>query len=437
MPPMTALKGKRVVVMGLGRFGGGVGVSRFLVEQGAQVLVTDTASEEDLRQSVAQLVGLPIRFRLGGHDEADFRDADLIVVNPAVDPRGNRYLLAAADAGVSTTTEIRLAVERLNRSRTIGITGTAGKSTTTAMIGHALIEACGEGRVHVGGNLGGSLLPHLRTIAQDHWVVLELSSFMLETLGEWSPHIAVVTNLSDNHLDRHETMSAYAAAKQHILSHQAPGDHAVLGDSVASWASLTKGTVTIVASPCEIDLLIPGRHNRLNAGYARAACLAAGVPAPAVELALRSFAGLPHRLQCVADHNGVRFFNDSKSTTPESARLALDVFEPGTVHAILGGYDKKSDLAPFARYAAERCAAIYTIGQTGPAVAAAAHSVAGHCAIHPCGELDQAVRSAIEQAKAGQVVLLSPACASWDQFEHFEARGRAFAEAVLRYSGGE
>ena len=210
---------------------------------------------------------------------------------------------------------------------------------------------------------------------------------------------------------------------------------AVLGSAVADWAELTPARAVVVGQPRgDLSLLVPGEHNRLNATMAIATAEAAGVAPDRTAEALEDFAGLPHRLQLVADHNDVRFFNDSKSTTPASALLAIHSFEPGRVRLIAGGYDKQADLTGFARQAAERCAAIYTLGQTGDAIADAAETVADHCAVHRCGELEPAVRGAIEHARPGDVVLLSPACASWDQFDSFEQRGRRFAEHVLHYA---
>lgn len=226
------LAGKRVLVMGLGRFGGGVGVTRFLHQQGALVTVTDQLPPEKLKTSLDRLANLAnIQFRLGEHREQDFATADLVVVNPAVKPQANPYLAAATAAGVPLTSEIALLIDRLpNRRRTIGITGTAGKSTVTAMVGAILRAACGEQRVHVGGNLGGSLLMSLEKIRHDDWVVLELSSFMLDALRpmRWSPHIAVLTNLSPNHLDWHGSFEAYRAAKRVIFDYQSDEDFAVM-----------------------------------------------------------------------------------------------------------------------------------------------------------------------------------------------------------------
>jgi len=232
---MDQFAGKRVTVMGLGRFGGGVGVARWLAGQGARVLVTDAKSASDLAEPLADIQDLidagQITTRLGEHRETDFVEADLVIANPAVpEPWSNKYLDAAASAGVSVDTEIGLLIARLpGRARTLAVTGTVGKSTTTAMIAHALRQT--GRRVALGGNIGISLLPTL-PIDAETWVVLELSSFMLYWLGrthKWSPAIAVVTNIGDNHIDWHGTVDHYVQSKQELLAHQQPGDVAILG----------------------------------------------------------------------------------------------------------------------------------------------------------------------------------------------------------------
>ncbi|MCE9591583.1 MAG: UDP-N-acetylmuramoyl-L-alanine--D-glutamate ligase [Planctomycetes bacterium] len=463
------LRSKRVLVMGLGRFGGGVGVTRFLVARGASVTVTDLDPPDKLGKSVAQLAGLPVRFKLGGHDEADFASADVVVVNPAVNPHGNRYVAAAVAAGVTLTSEIRLLAALLpNRLRTIGVTGSAGKSTTTAMIGHVLRKSLGDDCVHIGGNLGGSLLNHVELIRPDDWVVLELSSFMLEGLREdkWSPHVAVVTNFSPNHLDWHGTADAYRSAKQAILDFQRDDDRdaAVFGPGIHNLFINRVGDMRFremedLARNPPIPLLIPGVHNQMNATLAADTLeAAAGIPFHETTESLADFGGLEHRLQYVCDRAGVRYFNDSKATTPEAAILAMQSFPPGVLHVVLGGYDKKSDLGGMARFAARHCRAIYTVGVTGDAIAAAARAESLDAAdIHgpsqgvstcggtdwagdraevvACGTLDKALEQSATRVRRGDVVLLSPGCASWDQYVNFEARGAAFVAAVLKYTG--
>ena len=430
------LAGRRVVVMGLGRFGGGVGVTRFLARQGADVLVTDRLGRDELAGSLHKLADLEgITYRLAGHDEADFRNAALIVANPAVPP-GNPYLAAARDAGVPITSEIRLLAQRLpSRERVIGVTGSAGKSTVTAMVGHILKQQ--QSNIWVGGNLGGSLLDNLDDIAADDWVVLELSSFMLHGLAEdkWSPHVAVVTNLVPNHLDWHGSLDAYVTAKQAILDYQQPGDVAILGAGVETRMSARTRRVVRVGDGDGVALApaLPGAHNLTNAMSAIHAAAAAGVGSADAAAALADFTGLPHRLQLVAEHAGVRCYNDSKATTPEAARLAIASFAAGCVHAILGGFDKGSDLTALAHHARTHCRALYTIGATGDVIADAADAHDGSAEVVRCGELDTAVGAIVRRAQRGEVVLLSPGCASWDQFASYEQRGARFVEAVLRH----
>lgn len=450
--------------MGLGRFGGGVGVVRWLVKQGAEVLVTDLDSPEKLSDSIAAIDGLvragSVTLRLGGHEVCDFTDTDLVIANPAVPkPWDNAFLRAAAAARVPITTEIRLLIERLPAGeRTIGITGSVGKSTTSAMIAH-ILRACGC-EVFFGGNIGGSLLPEVDRISPSAWVVLELSSAMLHWLAPgagypaapgWSPHIAVVTNISQNHLDWHGDFAHYARSKGQILRTAPSGGRVAIHESVEDWARDTLresgnilNNISVFRDDGRTDLpalAVPGRHNRVNAAMAVLACSAA-VDAEAARRAAATFPGLPDRLQFLGEFSvprragtpaKIRAFNDSKSTTPESARLAIDAMEDDAtigarrVRLICGGYDKKIDLSPLA-HAAARCAAAYTIGATGAGLADAINASDGR-ATHR-GTIDSAVAAALEEAASGDVILLSPGCASWDQFTNYEERGRRFAELL-------
>lgn len=433
---MLNLRDQKVIVMGLGRFGGGIGVTRYLASQGARVLVTDMQSESELAQSMAWLRDLPIEYRLGEHDHDDFKRANIVVVNPAVDPRSNPYLKTAVDHRAQLTSEIRLLVAALpDRNRVIGITGTAGKSTTTAMIGTILEQCHTTGKTWVGGNLGGSLLPHIHEITAEDWIVLELSSFMLEGLNDdkWSPHIALLTNFSDNHLDRHGTLNAYAIAKQAIFNHQLDGDSAIFPPHLNRYFNSFCTYIPLHHPQDKIDLLVPGSHNQVNAHAALQVCELAGIDRTQAVAALNTFPGLPHRLQLVVEHETVRYFNDSKCTTPSAAKLAMDAFTPGMIHIILGGYDKQADLSKMAKHASETCRVIYTIGQTGSAIAHAAKG--GKAQVIECGTLENAVNATTSHIHRGDVVLLSPGCASWDQYTNYEQRGDAFVSLVLNYSG--
>lgn len=513
---LTELANARVTVMGLGRFAGGVGVTRWLARQGARVTVTDVASAEKLAASLEQIRDLEVTLHLGAHDERDFTQADLVVVNPAV-PESSPFLAAARRLGVPITTEINLFLVRCP-AYTIGVTGSVGKSTTTAMIGHVLgegtearrfggetriedrrsrievgrrgslegREAEAEGRrgagrysdasrgpssvsldpqssildpdsrVFVGGNIGTSLLEALPEMRRQDVVVLELSSFQLQRtpLIGWSPDLAVVTNITPNHLDWHGTFQAYADAKLNIARFPrsragAAGMPTVIlqdtaelrqiyarafDDRSAAWCyglyGDTPGAGPFAAGApavtwADLELEVPGRHNRENAAAALAVAHWLGVSAPAACAALATFAALPHRLQKVAEMAGVTYYDDSKSTTPEAALTALDALE-GPVLLILGGYDKGSDFAALARRAAARTRFCACIGTTGPRLAQLVRDAGGQA--QDCGELVHAVVACRARARPGDTILLSPACASWDQFADYRVRGRQFAQ---------
>ena len=451
---MQDVAGRRVVVMGLGRFGGGLGVTRWLVSKGADVLVTDLDPQEKLAASVDQLRDLvdrgAVTIRLGGHNVSDFTGCDLVVANPAVPkPWENRFLRAAAAAEIPVTTEIELTVRSLpDRSRVIGVTGTAGKSTTSAMIAHVLAAA---GRpVLLGGNIGGSLLPQLQGLDPRTWIVLELSSFMLHWLDGWSPPVAVVTNIATNHVDWHGTFEHYRESKLKLLRSQRAGDAAVLGEAVAD-APVRAGVRRIVI-PLDSGprgLAVPGAHNCFNAAAAIAAATAAepSISAETAGRSLASFPGLPHRLHFIAEANlqgggvPVRFFDDSKSTTPEATMLALRAFEDraepdrrGTarIHLIAGGYDKGADLSPIAAASAD-LKGLYAIGATGKTLAHELPRTPDR--VFDCGTLERAVERIFDRLEPGDIVLLSPGCASWDQFTNYEERGERFGALVREKAG--
>lgn len=436
--------------MGLGQFGGGLGVAQWLHARGARVHITDLASEKTLERSLEPIASAiaagTMSVRLGSHDVHDFEHTDLVVANAAVPrPWENRFLCAARAAGVEVTTEIRLAVERLGTDRVIGITGSAGKSTTTAMTACAL---AGSGReVRLGGNIGGSLLGIPAGSARE-WTVLELSSAQLWWLSAqsglpgWSPTIAALTNIAANHVDWHGTLAHYIESKAQIRRQQTSSDYflssfaqespeqssRIARESTAGawWLNANSPAVPDASA---IELSIPGAHQRRNARLAlaiNATCaLIDGESAnlDGARTALRSFSGLEHRLQSVATVNGVQCFNDSKATTPEATQLALASFDdPARVHLIAGGYDKKIDLSSI-RDLAPRLAGLYAIGETAAAIAATPPAMR-------FDSLTSAVEQAFSRAKSGDVLLLSPGCASWDQFTNYEERGRLFVNLV-------
>lgn len=454
------LTSKRVTVMGLGRFGGGLGVTQWLCAQGADVLVTDMEPADKLADSVAKIQPLVdkglVRLRLGEHNVADFTGTDLVIANAAVPkPWDNRFLRAAEAARVPVTTEISLFISRLpplTHIRTVGITGSVGKSTTTAMVHHALTAAGARRvrRVLMGGNIGISLLDELPNIDAHTYLILELSSAMLYWLNRtltpphaWSPGVGIITNISPNHIDWHGSFEHYRDSKLRLLAHQSNNDTAIIGAAVPTPSQIPGRRVIAIDAadfPSHIHLSVPGAHNRENAAAALAACTAVmpDVPTGEFAAAIASFGGLIHRLQLCAEGHGLRFYNDSKSTTPEACLTAVHALAemPGcgmrNIHLIAGGYDKGSDLSSIGALAGE-LGGLYTIGKTGPAIADAAHGRA-----HSCTTLDAAFSQAMKHMHPGDCLLLSPGCASWDQFINYEQRGDAFIRlANARVSAAE
>jgi UDP-N-acetylmuramoylalanine--D-glutamate ligase len=426
---MLDLANKRITVMGLGRFGGGIAVARWLVQQGAQVLVTDKDPADKLADSVQQLAGLPIQFRLGEHREEDFRSADLIVASPAV-PLTNAFLQVARAAGVPITTEMRLFVERCPAKRVLGVTGTKGKSTTTTMLGSMLRQ---KYTTFTGGNIGGSLLPDLHRIKPDDLVLLELSSYMLEHLRamKWSPHVALITMLAQDHVEWHGSVQAYLDAKKVLLDFQKPTDFAVLNatcpQSMHFKHSAHGQVVTFsLESAKSFDLKIPGIHNQLNAQGAFAAASCLGVTwEEAQHGLLHDFTPLHHRLELVHEQKGVRYYNDSIATIPQAAIAALDSFPAGKVIQIVGGYQKDLSLADMCAALSKKSKAVLCIGDKGPEIAQMIRA-ANAAPVHECGDLPTALRTAKSLAEPGDIVLLSTGCKSYDQFTNFEQRGDAF-----------
>lgn len=441
--------------MGLGLFGGGVGVTRHLAARGYDVTVTDLRSDADLAPSVEALAGLPVRFVLGRHERADFTGADLVVVNPAVPP-GNEFVAAAIAAGVAIDTEIGMFV-RACRGRIAGVTGSAGKSTTSALLARCL-ESAGVPTV-LGGNIGVSLLEELPRIGAEHAVVLELSSFQLHWLRREGlrPSVGVMTNVAPNHLDWHGTLASYVEDKAGIV----PDDGGVLvanaddervaaiartapcrvvwtsrtasapaGDSV-TWrgddlVARREGVEVAVLHKSDVRLL--GEHAAWNVASAAAAALEMGASPPSVRAAVRGFDGLPHRLKPIGTVKGVLCVDDSKSTTPEATVSALAAFD-APVLLLAGGYDKRLDPAPMVAAAAARAKAVHCFGATGPALADAMRA-AGVARVTLSWTLDEAVALALTGAREGDVLLLSPGHASWDQFRNYEYRAAAFARAL-------
>ena len=414
--------------MGLGSFGGGAGAVRHLCALGCDVLVTDMAPAEKLTSSLEAIRDLvdsgAVTLRLGEHNVSDFTTCDLLVANPAVKlPWENRFVRAAQAAGVRVTTEIGLVIDALPEScKVVAVTGSSGKSTTSAMI-HAGLKSAGVNAL-LGGNIGGSLLG--QDITENATVVLELSSAMLWWLAQPGCtertrflDVALITNITPNHVDWHGSVEHYTQSKLNIAQMLKDSGMLLVGPNVDTDHERAQRLELITSLP---ELATPGAHNRVNASAALAACEALGVDRERTLASIAEFAGLPHRLELVRTHKGVRWYNDSKSTTPEATRLALEALRPARVHLIVGGSDKGVDLAPIADLV-RQSAALYCIGQTGETIA----RLAG---IEPVGTLSEAVRLAASNAKEGEAVVLSPGCASFDQFRSFEDRGNQFRDLV-------
>jgi len=458
------LDGMRVTLMGLGLFGGGEGAARFLVGCDAHLTVTDLRPAGRLGPTLDHLRGLPITYRLGEHVEDDFVRAALVVANPAV-RRDNRFLRLAQGAGVPITSDMDLFLA-LCPAAVAAITGSNGKSTTTALLA-TMLRSAGR-KVWMGGNIGISLLPSLQFIAPTDLVVLELSSFQLEDAAAlpWSPHVAVVTNITPNHLDRHESFEAYAEAKRAIVRFQRPQDFAVLNahnSVLRSWAQTgmpgellffdsTPGSgellhgVSLVGDRLvwrngtrhEVICLrervpLPGVHNTENAMAAAAAARCLGAASDQIRESLSCFVGLEHRLELVGEFDGLRFYNDSYSTTPAAGIAAVSSFRP-PLTLIAGGYDKKLDLTPFACAAAKSVAVLITIGKTGPLLAQKVREESARSGrsvvVREASTLDEAVLAAYRLSVPHSAVIFSPGCASFDMFENYNHRGKVFKELL-------
>jgi len=431
----TDYRGRHVTIMGLGHFGGGAAAARWLARQEAMVTVTDLADENALADSLALLADLPIAaMHLGGHHEEDFQGADLVVVNPAVRPN-SPWLQVARQSGARLRTEIELFIEACP-AQIVGVTGSNGKSTTAAMIA-SILRAAGH-RALLGGNIGGSLLEQLPEIDPSDWVVLEISSFQLWHFspGARMPHVAVVTGCTPNHLDWHETFDHYAAAKQRILVGQTSEDIAVLNThdpEVASWPHLVRGRLIPLPPLEELpSLSLPGEHNRVNAACAAAAAMGAGCGRQAVQQGLQSFRGLPQRLQWLAAIEGRQIYNDSTATTPESTIAALQTMEV-PVWLLAGGKNKGCNFELLATEIARRTRGAAFFGASREELRRCLAAKQPQLPCTAVETMEEALRWCWQRSRPGEAILLSPACASTDQFRNFRQRGERFGDLIANW----
>ncbi|MGP8270010.1 MAG: UDP-N-acetylmuramoyl-L-alanine--D-glutamate ligase [Terracidiphilus sp.] len=450
------IKGKKVLVVGLGK--SGLAAALFLRRRGAQVTVSDVRSAEALSKEIPALLEEGINVEAGGHGLLTFRRQDLIVVSPGV-PLNTQELVQAMMFGRPVIGELELAA-RFLKGKMLAITGSNGKTTTTALVGEILKRAGMP--ILVGGNIGFPVVGLIEESTDETWSVLEVSSFQLESTVEFHPAIAVILNITPDHLDRHGSFENYALAKERIFAAQNEQDSVVLNadnvraaeaaarsKAIVYWFSIehpveqgawlengfvvfrmSRDAATEVVMPLS-GIPLKGAHNVENVLAAVVASRLAGASVDAIREAVESFQAVEHRLEFVAKVNGVSFYNDSKATNVDATAKAIEAFDSG-IHLILGGKDKGAGYAQLASLLRERVRAVYTIGT---AAAKIESELRGMVSIQSCETLENAVAAAASAARPGEVVLLAPACSSFDQFENYEHRGRVFKDLVSEWQG--
>jgi UDP-N-acetylmuramoylalanine--D-glutamate ligase len=448
MPGSIELRKKRVLVVGLARTG--VATALFCAGHNAVVTATETRTESELGDAPGRLREAGVMLELGGHTEKTFLAQDLIIPSPGV-PADDPFLVLARAQGITVWSEIELAY-RFMEGKLIGITGSNGKTTTTTLV-HHILQGAGVDAI-LAGNVGTPLISCVAAMNGGTVTVAELSSFQLELTDTFRPDIAVLLNLTPDHLDRHKTMEAYAVAKARIFEKQTELDAAVLNQDDAAavkyapkksqlfWFSrkqsvkqgacllgddivvMHHGKEDVVMKASEIPL--PGAHNLENVLAAVTVTRLAGTGPESIARGVRSFAGVEHRLEFVTEIGGVRYYNDSKATNVDATLKALDAF-PGRILVILGGKDKGSDYTALQKPLREKAILALLIGAAGDKIES---QIAGNVAIERAGTMERAVQLAAQAAQPGDLVLLAPACASFDQFVNYEQRGRVFKELV-------
>ena len=450
------LNNKRVLVVGLGK--SGVAAALFLKSRGAQVTVSDSKPQEQLSEEIPILLDHGIAVETGGHGERTFHGQDLIVVSPGV-PVDSPALVQARALGEPVIGEIELAAQFLPKNM-VAITGSNGKTTTTTLIGE--IISAGGYPTRVGGNIGTPAISLVATARRDSVIVLEVSSFQLETIQTFRPKVAVVLNVTPDHLDRHRTFETYVDAKARIFENQHADDFAVLNaddpvcvelsdrtraqvfwfsrkKEVQQGASLRDGRILFRDSSGQQEIMVAseiplkGAHNLENTLAAICAGALMKCAPERIREAVRNFKAVEHRLEYVATIRGVEYYNDSKATNVDATIKALESF-PANIHLILGGKDKGSDYTVLNDLLRQRVKRVYTIGAAAEKIESQVKDAAE---IVHAESLDSAVQRASASAQPGDIVLLAPACASFDQFRNYEHRGKVFKELVQRLSGKE
>ena len=450
------LNNKRVLVVGLGK--SGVASALFLRSRGAQVTVSDSKPQEQLSEEIPILLDHGIIIETGGHGERTFHGQDLIVVSPGV-PADSPPLVQARALGEPVIGEIELAAQFLPKN-IVAITGSNGKTTTTTLTGE--IITAGGYPTRVGGNIGTPAISLVATARPDSVVVLEVSSFQLETIQTFRARVAVVLNVTPDHLDRHRMFETYVDAKARIFENQQADDFAVLNaddpvcvglagrtraqvfwfsrkKEVQQGASLRDGRILFRDSSGQQEIMVAseiplkGAHNLENTLAAICAGALMKCAPERIRAAVRNFKAVEHRLEYVATIRGVEYYNDSKATNVDATIKALESF-PANIHLILGGKDKGSDYTVLNDLLRQRVKRVYTIGAAADKIESQVREAAE---IVHAESLDSAVQRASASAQPGDIVLLAPACASFDQFRNYEHRGKVFKELVQRLSGKE
>ncbi|HHT64750.1 MAG: UDP-N-acetylmuramoyl-L-alanine--D-glutamate ligase [Caldicoprobacterales bacterium] len=446
------VRGKTVLVVGLAR--SGIAAARLLHKKGANVIINEQRKESEVSSAAEELKeDIDCEFYLGQDPDGVLDRVDQIVLSPGV-PTDARFLIKAADMGIEVISEVELAY-RYCKAPIVAVTGTNGKTTTTAWIGE-ILKASGTA-THVAGNIGIPFTGKVEEIDAADQVVVEISSFQLETIVQFRPRVSLILNISEDHLDRHKTMDQYIAAKCRIFQNQGRGDYLVLnGDdpvlssiqpqnevrvfyfsrtqtlSEGAWVENGRIYMNIGAGAvpvCEISQVgIPGTHNLENALAAVLAAGLSGVEPHTIARVLREFPGVAHRIEKVDTINDITFYNDSKGTNPDSSIRAIQAI-PGPIVLIAGGYDKKGSFSEFINAFGSKVKELVLLGETAEIIAQTAKEK-GFAKIHMTRSIEEAVEKAYELSSPGYQVLLSPACASWDMFRDFEERGDRFKAAV-------
>ena len=452
------LAGKKVLVMGAAR--SGIASAQFLLQRGAIVALNDRKPVDEWPEEARALKAAGVGCLSGEPPSWLLDQIDLVVISPGV-PAKSIPMRYADRAGAEVIGEIELA-SRFLQGRIVAITGTNGKTTTTSLIG-AMLRDAGM-TVQVGGNIGTALISQVDSSRADGWTVVEVSSFQLETTVDFHPTVAAVLNVTPNHMDRYETLNDYAAAKHRIFRNQTAGDVAILNaddEIVSSWASGLRAHVTRISTTKQLDeglflrgselvsrttegervlvtrdeMQLRGVHNVENVLTALAAALACGAAPESLRQTIKSFRPVEHRLEQVAEINGVRFYNDSKATSVDATMKALEAFadDEGKVVLILGGRGKQAPYTPLAPLVRATVRKLILIGEDAANIE---RDLKGEAAIEHATEMSDAVRRAFAAANPGDIVLLAPACASFDMFNSFEHRGQVFKEEVSSLESG-